>query len=525
MDLADLITNDHAIFDGVQTVVLKNPAGTLLDSVAYVTAGPVSLKALQMIGGGLVDNSQTIAFSLPASLCAFSPVDSCTITDASGVVWRVLSVDLKTLDKRYTCNCVRDKLELSTPLQITGLAVVGGMLSVTLAWAETSGADDYRIEASLSASFTSPTVATGTLASIVTGTTASKILTLPASGAWYVRVRRSNALGDSPWSDVVSAVASSVVYTLTLDDLSTRFAEYNAVPASIKFTLETEAGTTNPIYLDSSNGSGNAVGSIATASQTATRIHDALEALTGYAGKLEVSGASSEAGDKYDFEITFNESLGAVTLDFGTGSQWHPKIALEEAVVQEGISGDPGSQGQFTATAVGTSGGGFNIPELDNTQNFSWDEDFGFSEVPSYDAFTLIEGGVGSRYAVYQSDTPGNIGALTCSEDSSVGTVVVDEQGTDPSGGQPEIHTITPYPVNPTGGTLKPYSGGPAVEFDASEATILDAVSGSAFTAGTVTGSFNAGAVSFTTATDGDAVNLDPVNVDLTAPEITHSIT
>jgi hypothetical protein len=210
MDLADLITNDHTIFDGVQTITLKNPAGTSSDSVAYVTSGPVSFKALQMIGGGLVDSSQTLAFSLPATLCAFAPTDSSTITDASGVVWRVLSVDVKTLDKRYTCNCVRDKLELSAPLAPTDLDLSTPTAALSVAWRETSGATTYRVEICQDADFdTGVQTATGNISAVLSGTTATVEFSGLTDALWYVRVRRTNALGTSPWSDVSSATTSS----------------------------------------------------------------------------------------------------------------------------------------------------------------------------------------------------------------------------------------------------------------------------------------------------------------------------
>lgn len=229
-------------------------------------------------------------------------------------------------------------------------------------------------------------------------------------------------------------VASPTVYTLTLDDLSTRFAEYIDATASINFTLTTEAGTTTNIFLDESNGSGNAIGFVASETTLATRIHDSLEALTGYTGKVTVGGASSEAGDKYDFTITFDASLGAVTLNFGT-SQWYPTIALVETVDSDGVSDDPGP-------------------------------------------------------------------------------------------GSPEVHTITPHPVNPTGGTWKPGSDGSAILYDDGSPENQAFVAGSWVTVNRTGGSnLGSGAIQFTNGQNGDVDVLGPVNVDLTAPEITHSIT
>lgn len=211
MDLATLITTDHTIFDGVQTITLKNPAGTSSDSVAYVTAGPVAFKALQLIGGGLVDNSQLLAFSLPASLCSFAPIDSATITDADGVVWRVLSVDKKTFDNRYVCNCVRDKGELSAPLQPTNVTLTPYAGQIDVSWRQTESTGYYYVEVSTSSTFASTeTSQYGLMAGPYNSSTSTATLAVTGltAGVKYVRVRRENALGISPYSDVQSTTVT-----------------------------------------------------------------------------------------------------------------------------------------------------------------------------------------------------------------------------------------------------------------------------------------------------------------------------
>lgn len=225
------------------------------------------------------------------------------------------------------------------------------------------------------------------------------------------------------------------VFTLTLDDLLTRFAEYDQVAASIVFDLETQAGQTAVIYLDSSEGSGNATNTILDATALAGHIETALKALPGYDDLVSVSGQSSEAGDKYDFTITFDASLGAVSLGFGENTQLHPTITLVENVVTEG-------------------------------------ED----EVAA------------------------------------------------------EVHTVTAQPIaaiglSPNGGTWKPSAGSSEIAYNADGPTTGAAVVASGWENVDANGGIDGLEVTFTNGVQGDVGNLEPVNVSLTAPEITHSIT
>lgn len=282
MDLATLITDDHTIFDGIHTVTLKNADGTQSDSVAYVTSGVVGFKALQLIGGGLADNSQLQSFSLPAANCAFAPKIGYTITNDDSVVWRILSIDQKTLDSRYVCNCVRDKLELSTPLAISSptISTTAGVGAISISWTETSGATSYRVEVAATSAFTSPTTTSGTIASILSGTSASTSITGLTGGTWYVRVRRSNALGNSPWSDVESlAVTVNEVQKVT----------FSATPAfgigtfSGPSAEQTEVDFENDLAAEQAQFDGSMVGDACTVARQSSLIHTFTFASGAYA--------------------------------------------------------------------------------------------------------------------------------------------------------------------------------------------------------------------------------------------------
>ena len=108
LDLSTAIADDCAMFDGVQTVTLTQP-GQTADSVASVVTSPITRKQLDMLGGSIGVQDQTQAFSLPVENLSLTPHQGDTITDATSVVWRILSAELRTLDTRWLCLCIRNK--------------------------------------------------------------------------------------------------------------------------------------------------------------------------------------------------------------------------------------------------------------------------------------------------------------------------------------------------------------------------------------------------------------------------------
>lgn len=305
---------------------------------------------------------------------------------------------------------------------------------------------------------------------------------------------------------VGQASGPPTVYTLVLDDLLTR--HYPGTDQRLKLTAT--AGTTGFVELDDN-------ATIYSAASIATDMQAKLEALTGYSGKVTVSGASTEAGDKYTFTITFDASLGAVTLAFHASSQFYPTITLTESVTQQGIADDPGLPEIVEITAIGE-----NASVTDTAGNsVSCDE---FGNYASHSTASGWSDGTTGNPMQFTCDTVGNFGE---SVGGGSGTVVAIQQGADPVAGQQEIHSITPTPVNPTGGYWKPAGLGADIEHHAIESEIETQIVGGAAISVTASGTLDAGVVTINFPNNEDLSDtlLSPVNTSLTAPEITHSIT
>lgn len=107
IDLAASIADDFEIFDGVQTVTVMQ--GVTTDSVAGVATSPLSRKQLEMVGGLVGLEGQFKRFSLPVANLSVTPKQGNTITDASSIVWTIVSADLNTLSTRWLCVGQRQK--------------------------------------------------------------------------------------------------------------------------------------------------------------------------------------------------------------------------------------------------------------------------------------------------------------------------------------------------------------------------------------------------------------------------------
>lgn len=207
LDLADLISADYAQFDGAQTVTLRTVAGNS-QSCAGATTSPLSTRQLALIGGVATDDD-VMSFSLPATnLSTNLPTPGAVITDENGVLWRVLSVDKRTFSTRYLCACVRDRAEISAPYQplsLSGAAAGGGAADMSWTNPNVAAMSSATLQASLSTSFTSPTSFSPTVG-------ATSAITYQATGlaanTWYFRVRHTNSLGTSPWSDTATVVVT-----------------------------------------------------------------------------------------------------------------------------------------------------------------------------------------------------------------------------------------------------------------------------------------------------------------------------
>ena len=299
---------------------------------------------------------------------------------------------------------------------------------------------------------------------------------------------------------VGQASGPPTVYTLTLDDLLTR--HYPGTDQRLKLTAT--AGTTGFIELDDN-------ATIYSASAIATDMQTQLAALTGYSGKVTVDGASSEAGDKYTFTITFDASLGAVTLAFHASSVWRSPITLTESVTQQGVN--PVFEQVSLEASLDEFGDGTVTDNIGNSQTVA------ANTVSNIAASGWTCTNPGTSPGLFVCDTPGPQGATTTPSSGS-GSIFIIETGV---GGQIEIHTVTPSPTEPTGGTFA-IAGEASLAYDSEIGMSLNTVSAAwNKTSGT---SLADGPVAFTTDVDVDAgdseLNVDGTN--LTAPEITHSI-
>lgn len=321
---------------------------------------------------------------------------------------------------------------------------------------------------------------------------------------------------------VVGTDLTPVVFTITLDDLSTRFAEYDGAAASIKFKLTATNGggaltTSGFVYLDSSKGSGMAENTLDAIGDVATLIQTELNALSGYSG-VTVDGVETVPDDQWDFTITFPGALGVTNLAFHASSQWYPTVTLVEAVTQEGIETVTG-----VAEVVTISAGSDGSTTVEG-QSFEVSSGL-FTTVGSFSGFTLTGGGTGNSTVTYTADATGAVSDWT-SADPSIASVSVSTQGVDAVTGQPEIHTIAAEPTSPTGGYWEPGGGGGDVPYNAGETAIANQIFGAVALSVTASGTLDAGPVTITTTGNGPISDtaLSPVSDVLTLPEVTHSI-
>lgn len=341
-----------------------------------------------------------------------------------------------------------------------------------------------------------------------------------------------------------SAGESDVAFTLTLDNLSTRFGEYNGAAATIKFKLTATNGggaltTASFVYLDATQGVGAAGNTLDAIGDVATLIQTQLNALAGYSG-VTVNGVATVPGDQWDFTITFPGALGVTDLAFHASSQWYPTIVLVEAVQQQGVDYDPGVKEVFTLTCTApedqTTGEvvGLTIPNIGAFNITFGANDTLIASIDPDAEYVTLAGGVGNSYVTMERSAVGAVDDVTIGSQSSNGTysLTIDTSGADEVAALSEAHTITAYPVYPTGGSWAPHNALNAVSWN-SDVVAIESALDTDFGVGVVdvtqgsgSGGISNGSVTVTWAATGSVNDdaLSPVNVDLTAPEITHSI-
>lgn len=271
------------------------------------------------------------------------------------------------------------------------------------------------------------------------------------------------------------------------------------------FKLNATWGVSNNITID------NFVAIQSTPNDTAALVQSELDNSLGL-GQATVTG--SWDGSDQNIVIVFEASMGVVMLAY-TQAQWYPTISIDETVTQQGEAG----VNEIVLIAIDNASP--DDTNADSNGNYVTTDGGGAYSVASAGGGWTITSNDGNGNVYFTCDTTGD---KSTSQVSGSGSVTVQQVG---STGQPEIHMLTPTPTNPTGGTLD-IGGTSNVAFDASTSTLKDAVDNlGSWSPSLVSGTFDSGAVSVTAGSNenqGDT-SLNPVNVNLTAPEMGHSIT
>jgi hypothetical protein len=110
MALATDIAGDYAIFDGGETITLRQirATGVTETSVAGAINGPLSLRQAAALGGNLV-GTETV-WHLPDTLVGSLGVQvGDQIVTSAYAVWNVIDVSHSTLNTRWRCISRREE--------------------------------------------------------------------------------------------------------------------------------------------------------------------------------------------------------------------------------------------------------------------------------------------------------------------------------------------------------------------------------------------------------------------------------
>jgi hypothetical protein len=209
------ILSDCELFDAVQTVTLTLLDGTT-ESVAYVTTSKLTKEQTRQYGPvGFDDEIRN--YSLPVNeLTSKVPEQDCTITDASGLVWKIKSVEKRTVGTRYLCMCVKTRAEYEAVLIPTGLAAaVTSETQINLTWTDNSN-NETAFDVQRSTDNSTWT----TINSPAAGSTSYSSTGLTAGTLYYFRLRARNAWNQSDWTSSVSKrtwLIAPYVYSATFN--------------------------------------------------------------------------------------------------------------------------------------------------------------------------------------------------------------------------------------------------------------------------------------------------------------------
>jgi hypothetical protein len=209
------ILNDCELFDAVQTVTLTLLDGTT-ESVAYVTTSKLTKEQTRQYGPIGADD-EIRSYSLPVNeLTSKVPEQDCTITTVDGLIWKIKSVEKRTVGTRYLCMCVKTRAEYETVLIPTGLAAASvSETQINLSWTDNSGN-----ETAFDVQRSTDNATWSTINSPAANATSYSATGLTAGTLYYFRVRARNAWTESSWTSSVNKrtwLIAPYVYSATFN--------------------------------------------------------------------------------------------------------------------------------------------------------------------------------------------------------------------------------------------------------------------------------------------------------------------
>ena len=316
------------------------------------------------------------------------------------------------------------------------------------------------------------------------------------SGATYTR----NTTGSVTDIGIASGLGSITSYTQGVDEVT----EVTGVAEIFTVTVGASDGT-----ITISNG--GEIGSIGGIVDYATP-PSGYSLTSGGNGNNYATFTQNTTGDVTDETITSDGTSGAnLTVNTQGVTAVSPVTGVAESFTY--ITGIPVYSGTF-----GRGGSPDHPYQFSNSL---------FTAIQTPSGFGISAGGIGSSSVTF-TQTVGATNASRYSIASGIATIDTYTDGLTGVTGQPEIHTITATPVQPTSGNWKPYSGGSVIAYNTDYTLVISTI-GSAFGGQTVScnpSSLASGTLTITADGTADVSDtaLTPTDVDLRGPAITLSI-
>ena len=95
--------DDMAIMDGLETVTVQSHDGTFTDTADNSIHRRISNSEAEASNGRFIRDD--VVFHVPKQELNFTPYAGCRLTDASGIVWSILSAHVETIGTRWRLAC------------------------------------------------------------------------------------------------------------------------------------------------------------------------------------------------------------------------------------------------------------------------------------------------------------------------------------------------------------------------------------------------------------------------------------